>query len=306
MKPSKTFLAQVAHEFVEDQCPRLAAAISYYTIFSLPALLVVALAVAGLAVERQAVVELLSGEIGKLLGTQAVDQLQAMIDAGLRRPREGNLLGAALGIGAFLFAATGAFVQIQGALNTVWGVAPSASGLPVRHFLVKRLLSFGMILVVGLLILLLLGLSTLVTLLGDRIGSFVPGSVEPLLSSVGPIGVTWVTATLLFMVVYRLLPDAEIRWSVTLVGAAVTGALFTLGEQLMGHYLIRFAPADAFGAAGSLALFLFWIYVSAIAFLLGAEITQVWASRRGTPIRPEEGAVKIIVSKETLDSPTAT
>jgi membrane protein len=200
---------------------------------------------------------------------------------------------AALGVGALLFGAVGAFVQLQNALNRVWDVAPDPAGGGVRRFLRQRLVSFGMLLTIAFLLLVSLVVSAAVAAFGDALGRLLPdpftGIVLQVIQAILSIGVV----TLLFALLYRYVPDAEIAWRDVAIGAFVTALLFTAGQFALGQYFGRADPGSAFGAAGALALLLIWIYYSAIILFLGAEFTQAWAVRRGSGIRPTSGAVRL-------------
>jgi membrane protein len=280
-------LKRTFRDFSADDCPRMAAALSYYTVFALPPLLILILTVVGTFLDPATAQEAIRGQVGEMLGPEGSQQVATIIEQA-DRP-EGHGLPAVLGIGALLLGATGAFMQLQGALNRAWGVEPDPEAGGIRNFLVKRLLSLGMIVAVAFLLLVSLALSAAISVMGDMVGELIPGASEwalHLLNLALNLGIV----TLLFATLFKVLPDARIAWKDVWVGAGATALLFVVGKFALGFYLGRSDPGEAYGAAGSLALILVWIYYSSMIVLLGAEFTQVWSETRGRGIEPEEGA----------------
>lgn len=286
-------------EFLDDDSPRLAAALSYYTIFSLPAILILILMVTGLFVDAQSVAERMVGETQAVLGEEGASQIATMIQeaAGFG----GGGLSMLLTLAALAFGATGAFFQLQMALNKAWSVAADPDS-GIKNFAVKRSLSFGMILVVALLLLVSMVLSALLTRAGEEIAELLPGALSGGLLLAIDLGLSLAVVTALFAAIFKVLPDAEIGWRDVGVGALVTAALFIAVKYLFGFFLAMADPGSAFGAAGSLAVIMVWIYVASMVLLLGAEFTQVWARRRGKRIVPTEGAVRVV--KESKEART--
>lgn len=283
---------RAATDFLRDRCTRLAAALSYYTIFSLPALLVLVVLVTGLLVDPQVVEARLVEEIRSLVGAEGAEQIRTMLQ-NANRPGSGGAIAWIIGIGALILGSTGAFVQLQTALNTAWEVKPAPGKGALRGFFMKRLLSIGMMLTVGFLLLVSLVLSALISSTGSLIsGSLPPWMSGPVLQSF-ELGASVVLFTLLFAAIFVVLPDAQVAWRDVWIGAATTSMLFVAGKFLIGFYLSRSDPGNAFGAAGSLALVLAWVYYSALIFFFGAEFTQAWADQRGRKIVPEKGAISL-------------
>lgn len=292
-------IRETFREFFDDDAPRLAAALAYYTVFSLPPLLILILMIAGVIWDAGEIQGRVVEEIGGAMGTQGAEQIRTMIQQA-DRPGAGGALTAILSIAALLFGATGAFAQLQGALNKAWEVEkdPEKSGVLVT--LMKRVVSLGMILVIAFLLLVSLVLSAIVAQAGGVLAGFLP---EPLGQ-----GALWAidlalslgVITLLFATMFKVLPDAKVEWRSVWVGAGVTAALFVLGKFLLGFYISRSDPGSAFGAAGSLAVLLIWVYYSAMIFFLGAEFTQVWAGHRGHRIEPDDDAVRVVERKERI------
>ena len=278
---TKRLAIATGKDALEDDVPSLSAAIAYYTVFSLPPLLVVIVGLAGLIFGAEAVETAIIDQVQGAVGPGAADEVAAMIEQ-----RGGSLTGGlgakVAGIAALLFGATGAFTQLQKALNRAWEVEEDESG-GIVGVVVKRLLSFGMILTIAFLLLASLALSAAITAVGDAAGEAVgglPPGVMQALNLVVSLGVV----TVLFALMFKVLPDAEIAWRDVWVGAFVTAVLFTVGKFLIGVYLGTADPGSAFGAAGSLALILIWIYYTALIVLVGAEFTQQWANRLGEGI----------------------
>ncbi len=280
-------------DFIDDDCPTMAAALSYYTIFSLPPLLVLLLMLLGAVLDPQDVQGTVETQIGGLMGPQGGDQVRDII-ANAERPGASNVLTTILGLAALIIGATGVFGQLQAALNKAWEVAPDPEQGGLKSFALKRVFSLGMVLALAFVLLVSLVLSAMLSGFGDSLGRFLPeGLSGPLLEAVNS-AISFAVITLLFAAIFKILPDATIAWRDVWVGAAVTALLFTLGKFLLGLYLGRSDPGQAFGAAGALALMLVWIYYSSMIVLLGAEFTQTWAKRRGSGIAPEKGAVRVV------------
>lgn len=291
-------VTQTAREFVQDDCTRLAAALAYYTVFSLPPLLFLVIMIAGFAYPEGEPQQALTNEISALLGAETADQVETMIESASSRARAGGgLVVTILGAIAFVFGATGAFAELQAALNKAWQVAPDPNQSGLKNFAFKRLMSFGMILGTGFLLLVSLGVSAVVTALGSSISSVLP-MVSEWVPRLLDLAVSLALITFLFAAIFKILPDAEVGWQDVWTGAAVTAVLFVLGKFAIGLYLGRSDPGSAYGAAGSLAIILIWIYFSSMILLIGAEFTQVWASRHGKQIRPSKGAVHMVWNAE--------
>lgn len=290
-------LKRTASEFVNDECPRMAAALSYYTVFSLPALLVLILLVAGAVWDPEDVRGQLAAQIDAVMGPATAEQVRAILDQS-EQPGAGRPLAAILGIGALLFGATGAFIELQAALNRAWNVGPDPEQGGIRNFITKRLLSIGMVLSIAFLLLVSLVLSAVLAAFGDVFTTMLPGEVSEALLVALNFGVSLLVITLLFAAMFKVLPDAQIAWRDVWVGALVTTVLFLVGKFLIGLYLGQTNPGEAYGAAGSLAILLVWIYYSAMILLIGAEFTQVWANDRGRGVEPQEGAVRVERSEE--------
>lgn len=292
-------LKHVFQDFFEDDCPRMAAALAYYTVFSLPPLLVLILLLLGTLWAPHEVAAAILGQAEALLGPSAAAEVRTVL-ANLERPGGGGTFGTVFGLGALAFGATGAFAQLQAALNRSWEVAPDPELGGVRAFLLKRVFSFAMVLAVAFLLLVSLVLSAVLSALGGAAAASLPGGwTATLLRLLDPL-VSFAVIALLFGAIYKVVPDAVIAWRDVGVGAVATALLFVLGKLGIGVYLGRGDPGEAYGSAGSLVVILIWVYYSALVLLLGAEFTQAWATRHGEGVRPEPGASRLVEVRRRL------
>ena len=291
MNPKDTFvmLRKAASAWMEDQAPTLGAALAYYTVFSLAPLLIIAISIAGLAFGREAAQGQIFIQLRDLLGDAGGKAIQDMVQNANARPTTG-LVATLIGFLTLLFGASGVFGQLQTSLNAIWGVRPKP-GRGVLGIVRDRFLSFGFILVVGFLLLVSLFLTTLIAFVGNRFGGMAPGmeTLVQILNSVLSVAVI----TLLFAMIFKFLPDAQIAWRDVWIGALITAALFTAGKFALGLYLGKSGVASSYGAAGSLIVLLLWVYYSAQILFFGAEFTQVYANRFGTRVRPTDNAVAV-------------
>lgn len=279
-------LRQTFEGWTAHNAPRLAAALAYYIAFSLAPLLVITIAVVGFVLQESVVRVQVLGWVNEAVGPNAGDFVAQLI-ADIRQPTTG-ILSTLLGIGALLMGALGAFEQLKEALNTVWDVPMEQRNSGVRGFFLNKLLSFGMVLVVGLLLLASLILSTLLGAFESYTLSVLPGSELAL--RVVNIALSYGVMVALFALIYRFLPDIRLEWRDVWVGALVTTVLFNLGKAILSAYLVGGGATSAYGAAGSFALILLWIYYSAQIVLFGAEFTQVYSRRYGSLAETDDPA----------------
>lgn len=270
---------ETIREFLADRCMTLAGAISYYAVFALPPLLALILMMVGLLVDPMEVEDLISREAGTLIGPDAAQMVSTMIREA--RDVRGGPATVAVGVIALLIGATGAFVQLQIALNLAWEVPEQAWKGGLRGHILKRVLSLGMILGIGFLLLVSMVLGAVITAMGDALAPYLPDYLTGTMLQLLQAAVSLIVVSALFTAMFAIVPDVPIAWRDALIGGVVTGLLFVIGKTLIGIYLGRSAPGSAYGAAGALAAILVWIYYSAIILLLGAEFTQVWARRQG-------------------------
>jgi membrane protein len=284
-------------EFIEDECLTMAAAIAYYTAFSLPPLLVLTVTVAGWIWSAEAVTSQVEQQVSDVIGEAGWVQVREMMDAAGEQ-RSGP--AAIVGIIALLFGATGVMMQLQASLNKAWEVQPDPQQGGVKAFAFKRLLSLAMIVAVAFLLLVSLVLTTVLQAMAGVIATWLP----EWMASWAPLAIDTVVSliifTLLFGAMFRWLPDADVRWRDTWIGAGVTAVLFIVGKFALGLYF-GMSDTGQYGAAASFVLLLLWAYYSAAIFLFGAEFTQVWARRHGRRIIPEEGAVRVVKQTRRID-----
>ncbi len=299
VKEALALVRDSGSEFIDNDCPTQAAALSYSTIFSLPPLLVLILVILGALVDPQDIRGQLQTQIGALMGPSAAEQIRTILQHA-RQPGSGGVLATVLSVAALVLGASGAFGQLQAALNRAWGVAPDPQQGGIKAFLLKRVFSFGIILSVAFLLLVSLLLSAALSAFGGGLGAMLPEGISGTLLQVVNQVVSFAVVAGLFAALFKVLPDATVAWRDVWVGAAVTAFLFVVGKFLIGFYLGSSNPGEAFGAAGSLALMLVWIYYSSMIVLFGAEFTQTWADRRGSGITPERGAVRVVKEKKLV------
>jgi membrane protein len=292
-------LKETVKDFLNDDCMDSAAALSYYTIFSLPALLVLILTIISAVMNPSDVRGGLEGQLQSLMGPSAGEQIRTIIQQAEQKPNNG-LVPTILGIVGLLLGATGAVGQLQKALNRAWNVEPDPNQGGLRNFLTKRIFSLGMILVIAFFLLVSLVISAALTGMGDRVNEFLPSGLSGLFLEVLNMVISLAVITLLFAALFKVMPDAKISWRSVWVGAAVTAFLFVIGKFLIGFYLGQSNPGQAYGAAGSLAVLLLWVYYSALILLFGAEFTETWAERRGQGIEAEPGAVRVRREKQRV------
>jgi membrane protein len=281
-------LTRTFREWSEDKASRLAAALSYYTVFSLPPLLVLSLAIAGLVYDRQAAQDQLLAQAGGLLGETGSEALVQILD-NASDPAWGSI-ASIVSIALLFLGASGVFTQLQDAMNTIWEVK-ARPGRGILGTIKDRLLSFTMVLTVGFLLLVSLLLSTALVAVGEWVSGLAPDAVW--LASIISFVISFGVISLLFALIFKTIPDVKIAWRDVWPGAVVTALLFNLGKWAIGAYLARSAPASAYGAAGSLIVVLLWVYYSAQILFLGAEFTQVYAGRFGKPIVADDNAVPL-------------
>jgi len=269
----------------------MAAALAYYTTFSLAPLLLIVVGIAGVVFHhRESVLHQIQRQVEYLVGSDAARQVASMVESASRHSSH-SVPSAVLGFIAVLVGATGAFGQLQSSLNQIWKVMPDPRVGGFRNFIGQRILSFGMILAIAFLLLVSLVVTAAIEAFSSFISPYLPNWVTgPMLVALG-FFVSFLVVTAMFASMYKILPDAEIRWRDVWFGAAVTSLLFTVGKFLIGAYLGHSGAADAYGAAGSLVLLVLWVYYSSMIFLIGAEFTAIWSERCSGAVRPKHGAV---------------
>ena len=275
------------NEFFEDRAFRLGAALAYYSIFSIAPLLIIVIALAGFFLGEQAVREQIQQQLRDWVGEQGTAAIVSMV--GAHKPAT-SLLTTIIGLIVLLFGASGVFGQLQDSLNVIWEVQPKP-GRGIWGFIRSRFLSFAMVLGVGFLLLVSMVISALLSAFTGALGSALPmpGLVAHALNFI----VSFLVITLLFAMIFKVLPDARVRWRDVWMGAIFTALLFSVGKYFLGFYLGRASTTSSYGAAGSLVIVLLWVYYSSLILFFGAEFTQVHAKAMGSRIVPTPEAVPV-------------
>ncbi len=278
----KQLLQQVFRDFSQDECPSMAAALAYATIFALPSLLLIVIFIAGLVLGPKAASGQIQSRLSSEMGRQAAEQIQTMVN-NVAQNRTGGLIATALGIIGLLLSATGVLMQLQQCLNKAWKVTVVGSG--IRHFAMKRMRSGLLLVGAGMLAMLSVAAGSVIAALA-RILPFAGAA------HVGELVTSFMMFALVFAAILKVLPDVQLRWADVWAGGIFIAVLFVIGKFLLAIYLAHAGKASAYGAAGSLALILMWTYYSALIFLLGVEFTQVWVRHGGRDVEPKQGAVR--------------
>ena len=283
-------LKQTAQEWITDKAPQLGAALAYYTVFSLAPLILVLLAIVGLLFRNDpaGAWNKISEQMSYFLDKSAVEVVQNIAQKAAQPNK--SVLATVIGVLLALFGASGVFGQLQDALNTVWGVKAKPGG-GIWGFLRSRFLSFAMVGGICFLLLVSLALESVLKAFSHYVQSVLPGGIVIALATYWVFDLAVVI--LLFAIIFKFLPDAEIRWRDVWIGAGMTAIFFAIGKWALGLYLGSGSAASAYGAASSLITLLLWVYYSSQILLFGAEFTQVYASRAGRCIKPDEYAIRV-------------
>lgn len=285
-------------EFMNDNCLKLSAALSYYTVFSLAPMLLVIISVVSFFYGKEAFTGELFGQISGLVGKDAAAQLQEIIKNAEISNK--STVAATVGVVTLLIGATGVFAEIQDSINYIWSIKskPQKSWLA---YLKNRLLSFSVILTLGFLLIVSLGVNTAVDLLSSRLERYF-SEVSVVIFSVVNIALVLVILTALFTAIFKVLPDGHVRWKECLVGASFTAVMFAVGKYGISLYLGSQDLGAAYGASASIVILLTWVYYSSIILYFGAEFTKVYAKSDGEDISPNEHAV--LVSRREVEDKT--
>lgn len=261
------------------------AIIAYYALFSLPSLLIIIVHFAGVFFGREAVEGRITAEISGLIGKGSADLIQTMIiNSALS---ESSVLFIIFGVGVLIFGATGVFFQLQKALNNIWSVRSKKNN--IIDTIKRRAVSFGLVLIIGLLLLISLVLTTAINALSEFIGNYYTEFSSGFIQFINFI-ISQVIITALFAAIFTLLPDVKVKWKTNLIGAFMTSLLFLAGKYLIGFYFSQSDPASVYGAAGSVVLVLLWVYYTCLILFFGAEFTVNWALHKKIKIEPSENA----------------
>ena len=285
--------------FRQDKVLKLSASLAYYTVFALPALALVLISVTGIFFGEDAMSGIIYKELHELIGKNAATQIQEAIKnthlAGT------SYAGTILGVITLLLSATGIFGEIQDSINRIWGLqAKPKRGL--IKLLLNRIMSFSLILSLGFAMLVSLIINGILAALKEKLQVEFPGLNVNLLLLVD-YAIQLITITYLFAIIFKILPDAKIKWRDVTIGALVTTLLFLVGKSLLAYFIARNASIEAYGAAGSIILILLWAYYSSAILYLGAEFTQVYAKKFGSDIQPNKYAVWVEIQTVEVTAP---
>jgi membrane protein len=277
-KDVRLLIDKSVNAWIDDYAPSMGAAIAYYTLFSIAPLLILVIALAGLVFGQDAAQGAIAIQLQGRIGPQAAAVVQDLIKS-VSKPTQGAI-ATVVGVFTLLLGASSVFGELQSALNRIWRVPDPATRSGLFNFLRGRLLSFGMVVGLGFLLLLTLAVSAVLSAVGEWSNRWFSGwqTILQLTNFV----VSFVVNTCIFAMIYKFMPRARIAWRDVGIGAAFTALLLETSKLLIGLYLGRSSVASSFGAAGSLVLFLVWVYLSAQIFLLGAEFTWVYSHQRGS------------------------
>jgi membrane protein len=270
--------------------------IAFYTIFSLPGLLVIIINIAGYFYDKQEITTQLTGQIQAMIGGDTAKDVESIISKASES--KGSVLSSILGISTLLFGATGVFYQLQQMLNKIWDVKPQVKTKHIILGLIKdRLFSFGLILVVGFLLLVSLVLSATLSMLSTWVSVHLSDSFN-ILFQVLDIAISLAVVTFLFAAIFKFLPDVKIRWRDVWAGALLTAVLFVAAKFGLGLYFGKSDPGSTYGAAGSIVLIMLWVSYAAIILLFGAEFTRVYIKK----YRRDQGTSAAVASPTTIQS----
>jgi membrane protein len=286
VKPIPALLKATFGAWLDDRAMSLAASLAFYTILSLAPLLVVAVSVAGLVFGESAARGEIAQQLRGLLGNDAGAAVESILSHA--KEAHANVLGTIIGLVVLLFGASGVFSELQDSMNAIWKVKPRP-GQALVTLVKARFFSFAMVLAVAFLLLVSLLVSAALNVVGHFLSSELPGGVA-LWMGVN-FAVSFAVVALLFSLIFKVVPDARIRWRDVAYGGTFTALLFTIGKTLIGVYLGEAGVASPYGAAGSLVVLVVWVYYSAQILFLGAEFTRVYAEYRGGRAAPADHAV---------------
>ncbi|WP_334113386.1 YihY/virulence factor BrkB family protein [Paucihalobacter sp.] len=261
------------------------ATIAYYTLFSLPSLLIIVMTIASSLFERAAVQGRITTQISDFIGSDSADAIETMIVN--VSESEDSTIAIIFSVGMVLFAATGVFFQLKKTMNQIWSVAAKKSNF--LRMLIDRLISFGMVLVIGFLLLISLVISALLSVFKEYIEQ-ISESITLILVDFLNFVISFLILTTLFAALFKLLPDVKIRWKITYIGAALTTLLFLLGEFLIRLYFGQSEPASVYGAAASVVIILLWVNYICLILFFGAEFTVQYATYKNEHVMPNKFA----------------
>jgi membrane protein len=294
MKEVVSFMKEVFSNFSDDKVMKFSASLSYYTVFSIAPILIIIIAIAGFFFGKEAIQGQLFGQMNGLVGADAAAQIQDMIG---KTHKSGNTwIASTISVIALIVGATAIFGEIQDSINTIWGLkSKPKSGL--IKMLLNRLISFSLIVSLGFIAMVTLLLNTVVDVISTNLGKLLPGS-GPFFVLILNYVLIFVVITGMFAVIFKVLPDAKIKWRDVMRGSVLTAILFMIGKFVISLYVQKSNLASVYGAAGSIVTLLVWVYYIAVILYFGAEFTKVYAMRYGSRILPNAYAVWVKINEE--------
>lgn len=293
------YIKQVFTEFIEDDVLKYSASLAYYTVFSIAPVLIVIISVTGALFGKEAIQKQLYGQINEFVGSKAANEIQ---DAIANIHLTGNNIFATItGIVVLLVGATGIFGEVQDSLNKIWGLRVKTRKTWWK-LVINRLLSFSIIICIGFVMMVSLVLNALISAFGNFLARYF-SEFSVIFLQITDSVLTFVITTFLFSLMFKILPDAKIKWKDVLIGGIITSVFFTLGKLAIGYYLGSSKIATIYGAAGSVMIVMVWVYYSSIILYLGAEFTKVYAKLYGGKIFPNEYAIWIKTEETQVANP---
>jgi len=285
MKKTFQFIKKTYEQWMSNSPFEQSAVIAYYTLFSLPSLLIIIITIAGYFFETSDVQGKIISEVASFTGEETALTIETMITNA--RIKGENFLNITVSVLMLIFGATGAFFQLKKAMNRIWSVRAKKDNL--MRMILDRAISFGMIIVIGFMLLISLVISTVVSALSEYISNYAP-EITSYSLEVFNFLLSYIFIGTLFAGIFKLLPDIKIRWKITFVGASLTTVLFLLGKYLLGFYFSESDPASVYGGASSVILILLWVFYSCLIMFFGAEFTVQYALYRNETITPNSVA----------------
>ena len=287
------FTKKVILEFFDDNILKYSASLSYYTVFSLAPMLIIIIGICGLLFGREAIQGQVYGEIKDMVGSTAAIQIQDMIK-NIHLTKE-TPFATITSVIILMIGGTAIFGEIQDSLNKIWGLKVKTKKAWFT-LIISRLLSFSLVISLGFVLMVSLLLNALIAVIGNHLNRIISGTGKIFIPVIDNL-VTFAITAVVFAVIFKVLPDAKIKWKDVSVGAFITAILFTLGKIGIGWYLVHSNMANIYGAAGSVIIIMVWAYYSSLILYLGAECTKVYATQYGTKIQPSDYSEWIIIEQ---------
>ena len=300
IKSVYTYIKQVFTEFVEDDILKYSASLAYYTVFSLAPLLIIIISVCGALFGKEAIQGQIYGQIKGLVGVDAAIQIQDTIKN--IHLTGSSVFASIVSIIILLIGATGIFGEVQDSLNKIWGLRMKKNRISWWRVVINRLLSFSIIISIGFIMMVSLLLNALVSAFGNFLARYFSEFSVIMVEIIDNV-LAFIITTFLFSLMFKVLPDAKIKWKDVLIGGFITALFFTLGKLAIGYYLGSRNLATIYGAAGSIMIIMVWVYYSSVILYLGAEFTKVYAKMYGGKIYPNEYAVWIKTEETQVANP---